>query len=233
MIRVVVVEPEGDENLGMIARSMGNTGNKYLCLVNPRCDHLSAGARKYAIHSAAILENAEIFPSLKAALSQCRLSIAVTRRSGDKRRLDLDSRSLFSRLESHLDQEICLVFGREQTGLTNKEIQACDLTCSIPSHPDQPSLNLAQAVMVILYELYRSQNTSRTDSASQSDFQEMMDAILHCLESIQYFKKTTPDGLMHVLGRVFQRADLQTKDAVVIRNLFQRLEGHFHRIRPQ
>ncbi len=229
MIRLVIVEPEGPENLGMIARAMANMGCSQLALVNPRCDHLSLPSKKYSLHAFPLLEQAILYPDLKSALEGSRISVAITRRSGDKRRLDLYSPDLAPYLAPYSDSTVSLVFGREQTGLSNDEIFLCNLSCSIPSHDSFPSLNLAQAVMVILYELFQNTESTQSSLASEQEFEAMLSSIQHCLESMNYFKKTDPAGLMYVLQKIFHRARLDQKDSVVVKNLFERIEGHFHR----
>ncbi len=229
MLSIIIVEPEGDQNLGMIARAMANTGQSRLTLVNPRCDHLSEGAQRFAIHAFPLLQNASIVPDLKAALEGIDLSVAITRREGDKRRLDLDAPGLAQFLAPYQDQHVALVFGREQTGLSNDEVFLCNLCCAIPSDEVFPSLNLAQAVMVILYELYKTKHPVDINPASSGEFSDMMDSLSSCLHSMDYFKKTDPAGLLYVWQKILHRARLDSKDTHVIKNMFSRIEGMFRK----
>jgi tRNA/rRNA methyltransferase len=153
-IRIVLVEPAGPLNVGSVARVMKNMGLHQLILVNPQCDYLGEEARLMAVRAADILENAKIVESLSAALVGCTRAIATT---GD------DSRSLPTQLENPADAlpwlfeaPSALIFGREDCGLTNAELNYAQRLIRIPSSDAYTSLNLAQAVAVCCYELYKS-----------------------------------------------------------------------------
>jgi tRNA/rRNA methyltransferase len=155
-IRIVLVEPAGALNVGSIARVMKNMGLGYLVLVNPRCDHLSSEARQMAVHAGSILENARVLESLPEGLSGCHWAIATTGKP----------RTLAATLESpkevlpaflHFAQQgaAALIFGPEDRGLNNTELNYAQRFLSIPSSAEYPSLNLAQAVAICCYELYQ------------------------------------------------------------------------------
>jgi tRNA/rRNA methyltransferase len=154
-IRIVLVEPAGPLNVGSVARVMKNMGLHQLVLVNPQCDYLGEEARLMAVRAADILENARVVESLPSALVGCTRAIATT---GD------DSRSLPTQLENPADAlpwlfEVpsALIFGREDCGLTNAELNYAQRLIRIPSSDAYTSLNLAQAVAVCCYELYREE----------------------------------------------------------------------------
>jgi tRNA(Leu) C34 or U34 (ribose-2'-O)-methylase TrmL len=121
---------------------MKNMDVNRLILVHPLCDHLSRDARNYSVHAQDILESAIIVENLQEALSGCDLSAAMTRRSGQWRKKDFWLEDLALFLTGYDDKTVSLVFGREQSGLTNDEIRACDVQCAIPSSRQFPSLNL-------------------------------------------------------------------------------------------
>ncbi|NQE32864.1 RNA methyltransferase [Microcoleus asticus] len=151
-IRIVLVEPAGPLNVGSVARVMKNMGLHQLILVNPQCDYLGEEARLMAVRAADILETAKVVDSLAAALVGCVRAIATT---GD------DSRSLPTQLEQPadalpwlLEAPSALIFGREDCGLTNAELNRAQRLIRIPSSDAYTSLNLAQAVAICCYELY-------------------------------------------------------------------------------
>ncbi|RMF25431.1 MAG: RNA methyltransferase [Cyanobacteria bacterium J083] len=153
-VKIVLVEPAGELNIGSVARIMKNMGLSQLILVNPQADPTSDEAKKMAVHAADILAKAEIVESLPQALEGCTRAIATTARS----------RSLPLKLESPrialpwLLAENCqsaLIFGPEERGLSNVELNYAQRFVAIPANPVYPSLNLAQAVAICAYELYQ------------------------------------------------------------------------------
>lgn len=235
MITVVLVETEGEENIGAISRAMMNMEVSDLALVNPRCDHLSRRAENYSVHAAGILKNARVFTSLDDALSKADISAAITRRVGQWRKRDFVLGDFSEYLLDYPGMDISLVFGREKYGLTNEEIRSCDLICSIPSSAAFPSINLAQAVMVTLYDIYRaglSRREKKADKpAARENFDSMMDGIILSLETMDFFKTVPSWRLGNYLNKILHRAKLDDKDCLVIRNLFERIGGKFSRFK--
>ncbi|MDD4144873.1 MAG: tRNA/rRNA methyltransferase [Prolixibacteraceae bacterium] len=154
IISFVLVEPAVPENVGAAARAMKTMGFYELLLVNP-CNYLDGPARWLAHGSADILENAKVFSSLKDAVSGFDFIIGTTAK---KRSVKNDYYSL-SDLNSLLNSKgksidkAALVFGREESGLKNEELKLCDLVSTVPLKTVNPSLNLAQAVMLYAWEL--------------------------------------------------------------------------------
>ena len=166
-IRIVLVEPAGGLNIGSIARVMKNMGLAQLVLVNPKCDPLGEDARKMAVHAQNILDNTLIVKDLPTALQGCQRAIATTARS----------RALPTKLESPrealpwlVDSKItsALIFGPEERGLSNQELNYGQRFVTIASNPDYPSLNLAQAVGICAYELYQASLNQNIDRPSES-----------------------------------------------------------------
>ena len=162
-IRIVLVEPAGPLNVGSVARVMKNMGLHQLVLVNPHCDHLGEEARLMAVRAADILETAKVVESLPAALVGCVRAIATT---GD------DSRSLPTQLEDPadalpwlLEAPSALIFGPEDCGLTNAQLNRAQRLIRIPSSDAYTSLNLAQAVAICCYELYREEGRRKKEEA--------------------------------------------------------------------
>jgi tRNA/rRNA methyltransferase len=162
----VLVEPARPENVGAAARAMKTMGFSKLRLVNP-CD-LSREARWVAHESTEVLDQAQQYPSLQAALADVDFSIA----SSARRRLDHDDYLSPAECRSALAgkaasvQRAALVFGRESSGLTGAELALCNAATTVPLAVAQPSLNLAQAVMLYAWELsaLHSVETARTDA---------------------------------------------------------------------
>jgi tRNA/rRNA methyltransferase len=152
-IRIVLVEPAGPLNVGSVARIMKNMDLHQLVLVNPQCDHLGEEARLMAVRAADVLENVKVVESLPEALVGCTRAIATT---GDDRFFPTQLEQPADALPWLLEAPSALIFGREDCGLTNAELNYAQRLIRIPSSDAYASLNLAQAVAVCCYELYKS-----------------------------------------------------------------------------
>jgi tRNA/rRNA methyltransferase len=158
-LRIILVEPAGPLNVGSVARIMKNMGLSRLVLVNPQCNPQGDEARQMAVHARDVLAELEIVSSLTDALVDCQRVVATTGRD----RTSLNSDTLDITLEAPetalpwllTGGEAALVFGREDSGLTNDELNLAQRFVQIPTSGVYPSLNLAQAVAICCYELSR------------------------------------------------------------------------------
>ena len=153
-VRIILVEPAGPLNVGSVARVMKNMGLDRLWLVNPKCDRNSKEARLMAVHGADLLESAKEVATLPEALVGCNRAIATTAR---KRDLPIKLESPRAALPWLLEDGVtsALIFGPEDRGLNNIELNYAQRFITIPSSPKYPALNLAQAVAICCYELYQ------------------------------------------------------------------------------
>ena len=150
----ILVEPAVPGNVGASARAIKTMGFNQLRLVNP-CDHLSTEARMLAHASGEILEKARVYSSLEEALEDIDLSIATTAKKRDARVEFYPNTDLPGIIESKGEsvKSTGIVFGGEESGLSNEQIRMCDVASSIPLKQTYPSLNLSQAVMIYAYTL--------------------------------------------------------------------------------
>lgn len=164
-VRIVLLEPAGPLNVGSVARVMKNMGLSRLVLVNPQCDPLGEAARLMAVHAADVLEGAQRVATLADALQGCLRAVATTGRDRALPNTALESprsclpwllASTSTSTSTDSPPPSALIFGREDRGLNNEELNYAQRFLRIPSHPDYPSLNLAQAVAVCCYELYEA-----------------------------------------------------------------------------
>ncbi|MEO9124272.1 MAG: RNA methyltransferase, partial [Microcoleus sp.] len=165
-IRIVLVEPAGPLNVGSVARVMKNMGLRQLILVNPQCDYLGEEARLMAVRAADILETAKVVESLPAALVGCVRAIATTGDDGRSHPMQLEAPA--DALPWLLEAPSALIFGREDCGLTNAELNRAQRLIRIPSSDAYTSLNLAQAVAICCYELYREAGFRRKKEEGSS-----------------------------------------------------------------
>jgi tRNA/rRNA methyltransferase len=155
---VVLVSPYLDRNVGSVSRAMMNFGLWDLRLVDPRCDHLSEQAKAIAAGSVEVLENAKVFPTLTEAVSDLNRVIATTARPRKITQLVYTPEACAEAcVLSTKDISSGIVFGPESSGLTNDDIALADAIVSIPTFKHFSSLNLAQAVNCLGYEIYKRQ----------------------------------------------------------------------------
>lgn len=159
-IHIVLIEPEHEGNIGLIARIMKNFGYMNLWLVNPKT-RLGPEARALASHAQEILMQAKIVKNPELPLRTCDYSVATTAIIG-KKPSNLNRKSLtlreFAERAKSIEGKIAIIFGRESRGLTNKEITECDFVMTIPTNSEYKTLNIATAVSITLYELRATQN---------------------------------------------------------------------------
>jgi len=173
-IRIVLVEPAGPLNVGAIARVMKNFGLRQLVLVNPQCDPLSAEARLLAVHAADVLEAAQRVATLSEALTGCQRAVATTGRDRTTLPIQLEPPQaclpwLRSPLADGTLPSAALIFGREDAGLTNAELNLAQRFVQIPTSEAYASMNLAQAVAVCCYELAAGLPSADATSDAMSD----------------------------------------------------------------
>lgn len=157
----ILVEPENDSNVGAVARAMNTMGYDSLRLVRPKANHLSGKAKALAHQSHHILEAAQVYNELATALQDIDFACATTARHRFQKHHYFSVRELPAFFNEKADslRHIAIVFGCESAGLNRGDIELCDLLTTIPQNRLQPSLNLAQAVMVYCFTLSEAQTT--------------------------------------------------------------------------
>jgi len=154
-ITIVLVRPQFAGNIGSVCRAMKNMGLDKLILVAPEQDPLSPEGKMMATSAKDLLQKAKVFPSLEEALLGFRWIAGTSARKGRNRGPFISPREICPEIISHARSiPVAILFGPEDRGLTNKELAPCQALISMPTHPNLSSLNLAQAVLLLSYELY-------------------------------------------------------------------------------
>jgi tRNA/rRNA methyltransferase len=230
-VSVVLVEPQGPINVGSVCRSMMNFGLGDLRLVNPCAAYDGLAARKMALKAAAILKNATVWSTLESALADCRVSFGTTRRYGKYREAFVDPEQAAGlALSQPADRRIAFVFGREDRGLHTSELDLCQHFITIATHEGYPSMNLAQAVAVTLYELRKASlaavpaETSRRASATLQDIERMFQHMRRTLLAVDYLDPQNPDHVLRTFRRLFGRAGLDDREVRILQGLWSRID---------
>jgi len=203
----ILVEPSVPGNIGAAARAINIMGFRNLWLVNP-CNHLDTEAVKMAHGSKDILQAAVIFDSLQQALSNIDFVIGTSakKRTAHEDYLDCSQLKDIIIKKGKAINSTCIVFGREESGLTNDELKQCDIVTHIPMIAEYPSANLSQAVMIyayILSGLVLNKKKSKKDLKNKEGFSELKRRIISILTDVGIDKNPTlQDRIMERLALI-------------------------------
>ena len=230
-IVIVLVEPQGPRNIGSVCRAMLNFGMIDLRLVNPQTDHLLHEARQMAVKATTVLESAKLFSSLEDALSDCVLSIGTTRRFG-RYREDMLHPDEAAELLLPVTEEtrVALVFGREDKGLHTAELDLCQRFVTIPTNDTLPSMNLAQAVALCLYEISKTRGRlsgadhGRKQLASNENLERMYQHMRDSLTRVGFLDPQNPDHILRAFRRILGRSGLNEREVRIMRGLFSQID---------
>ena len=176
-----------------------------------------------------VLRSAREAASSGEAFGDAGLVIGTTRRSGKNRGPVVDVREAVQRAATAVasGSQVALVFGREDAGLTTAELDACHLLARIPTAPDYPSLNLAQAVMVVAYELQRAVAegvaADGRERAPAAEIEAMFVHVASVLDEIGFLNPQNPGEIMHGVRRLLGRAELDRREVRILRGIFHQV----------
>lgn len=224
-IRIVLVATTHPGNIGSAARAMKTMGLERLYLVSPKV-FPAQQAYELAAGADSVLENAMVTDSLSEALEGCQLVFATSARARD---LGLPG-FIPAQMAEFIGQkdltEIAIVFGREHAGLTNDELLHCHYHVHIPSNPDYSSLNLAQAVQIIAYELRMKLLSPKADVekregqlATSDEVEQFYSHLEDVLIAIDFLKPSNPKKLLQRLRRLFNRTRLEAVEVKILRGI--------------
>jgi len=235
-IRVVLVEPRYDGNLGQIARAMLNFGLTRMWIAGGPADPKSPEARWYArAEGSSVLDRAVKVETFDQAIHGCDLVVGTSRRMGKGRGpADLPG-PLFEELAPwRRPGETALVFGREAHGLFTHETDRCQRVVAIPSDPECPSLNVSHAVAVVGYtlslaahaDLGRSlpREAEPEPAASAEELEAMYRHMREVWQRIGYLKDQNPDAVLRRWRRIFGRTLLASWEVAIIRGLLHQTD---------
>jgi len=228
-IRIVLVNTTHPGNIGGVARAMKNMGLSRLYLVAPR-QFPDEQARWRAASAGDVLERAVVAASLDEAIADCQFVVGTSARG---RRIPwplLDPRQCAARMAAASGREqVAVLFGREDRGLTNDELKLCNLHLNIPTSTEYSSLNLAMAVQVVCYELRMLLDASRLPSGEDDEWdtpfttRENMERFYVHLEEtltdIEFLDPAAPRQLMARLRRLYSRVRLDEMELNILRGI--------------
>lgn len=231
-----MVETSHPGNIGAVARAMKNMALSQLCLVAPK-QFPSADATSRAAGAHDLLSNVQIVESLAEAVADCHIIIGASARDRTISWPELTARQAAEKFSGpqYAENKIGIVFGRENSGLKNDELDLCRFLVKIPCNSAFSSLNLAAAVQVVSYEFFMAQGKPSASEAGDKETDPL--ATAEQMESFyQHLYQTMADiGFLHVdksqsimrrLRRVFNRAQLDCKELDILRGILRFSQNH-------
>lgn len=229
-IAIVLFQPRVPENIGAAARAACNMGIRKLVVVAPRNLDM-VRVSKMATHAASdVVEKIEVYDTLQEALSEFNWVVGTTARLGGGRQAIPSPARLAEKLiPISAENKIALLFGPEDRGLTNEDLRLCHDLVNIPT-ADFSSLNLAQAVMVMCYELFMA---SRKDLqshsprlASRHELDGMYEQLKDILVKINYINRENPEYWLNKVRYFFTRLQLRARDVGIIRGICRQINWY-------
>lgn len=223
MITVVLVEPKNSGNVGAAARAMANFGFSKLILVNPKCNHKSQTARNRAKWAQDVLKNAKVVKSLSSI--KALTLIATTGKIGTDYNIPR-SPITPENLSKIMQKNTAIVFGRENTGLTNEEIAKCDFVVTIPASKKYPVMNLSHAVAVVLYELAKGKEnvSSHIKFATKKEKQQLVKMLNKALGKMDFATKEKKQTQVKVWKRMIGKSFLTKREAFALMGFLRKMK---------
>jgi tRNA/rRNA methyltransferase len=223
--KVVLVEPQFEETIGLVSRAMMNFAIADLQVVNPIAP-VGKMARLRASHAQAVLDRVEICSSLREALAKSDMSVGTTAQR---------AHSIYRILRkpvtpSHLAQSmksvkgtVALVFGREGTGLTNKELDQCEVTLTIPASPEYSTLNISHAAAIIFYELYQARNGIDEEVLAGLEVKKRILGFVDSAAETLKIPKKEKRVIQRAVKSVMGRSSLRAREASLLAGFLRRV----------
>jgi TrmH family RNA methyltransferase len=229
-VDIVLVRPSRAANVAAAARALKNMGLGSLVLVSPPRDLDRPEARALAYGAWDLLDSARVHPDLRSAVSACTLVAATSAR--DEGRAATRTPREFAAEAAGLAAggRVAVVFGPEATGLLNEELALCQMRIRVPTHAAQPSLNLAQAVLLIAYELRlaappdpEGQAEAPAPRAAVGTVEEALDDLRDALLAINYLNPDSPGSILSELRALLLRAAITTREVSLVRGMARQI----------
>ena len=233
-IDIVMVGTTHPGNIGAAARTMHNMCISNLVLVNPQCP---IGEIAYARASGAnvILDSLRNAGSLQEAVQHCILVVATSARDRSLPWPELSPGLVAKKIaELNGQSRVALVFGREHSGLTNEELQICHYTVNIPTNPDFSSLNVASAIQVMCYEIFKTvgnqPETRQTEIQESVVTSQQLEGFFRHLEQVmittEFLDRENPGLLMQRLRRLYHRLEMSKNEVDILRGILSSVEKY-------
>jgi TrmH family RNA methyltransferase len=226
-VRIVLVRPNKDKNIGSVCRAMKTMGFSTLCVVGHETIDRGEAAIT-AVHAVDVLDRAKRCETLEEAVQDSVLVAGISRRRGKWRKyFALNPEQLAERVASIRRGSCALVFGNEASGLNAEELARCHVAVRIPSSPQFPSLNLSHAVQIITYQLFCRLHELRGHGKylpiSSKHLDALVSGMITSLADVGFFTQGDPREMSIFLRDILTRAALEQREADRLAGIFEKI----------
>lgn len=232
-LNIVLLETRFPENIGAVARASANFGGSPITLVNPERWDKEKALPMATAHGKALLNAITIKQDLSEALAPCTLTFATTARLGGWRNELLSPREAAQKIIEHLaeNEKVAILFGPEDKGLQNTHLTHCQHLIHIPTNKPASSLNLAQAVLILLYECFLllpdanfSKNLRPSPRITHEERERLFEALKLTMISIDFLNKENSDYFFLPMAKLFDRMDLHKHELDMLMGLCRQVQ---------
>jgi tRNA/rRNA methyltransferase len=229
-VSLILVQPHIPENIGAATRAMNNMGLNRLLLVDPKNYDVSRVRKTATANSIHLIEKMTVYEDLSEALEPYHYVVGTTARTGSSRPAMTNPRTLAHDLiPLSVDNRIAILFGPEDRGLSNEQLRYCHTIVRIPTAPFS-SLNLAQAVLIICYEIFLAGRDDHPASvprlASSFELEGMYDHIRKVATTIGFIDPQNPEHWMRNIRRFLSRYRLRARETRIIRGFCRQIDWY-------
>ena len=227
LINIVLVETSHPGNIGSVARAMKTMGLSKLSLINPR-KFPSGEANALSGNATDILENAQVYKTIEDSIKTSTFVYATSSRNRTIQwpTVNVEEGAELILNQTTAEKEISILFGREDRGLTNEELQLANTIIEIPANPDYPVLNLAMSAQILSYEIFKaSHNTQARDwhdypEVDSANLQMLIDHFIETAVNIDVIRPENPKKIISRIKRMFSRLHPDEMEASFLRGFF-------------
>lgn len=237
---VVLHEPQNLVNIAGSVRAMMNMGLTRLRLVRP-VEFDAWRITGIAHRSDPLVDRAEIYDTLADALADAVFVLGTTARARTAHRNYGRPRELAGKVVGEASRgTVAVLFGREDRGLSNQALDLCNRVAIVPTHPEYRSLNLAQTVLILAYEIFLAAHEAdalprgrrATEPASSAEVEETYAVLERGLDRIDFFTRRAPEGVMRTLRTIIARAEPDSQEAGILRAIGYEIKRYADRAEP-
>lgn len=235
-IQIVLVEPQGSLNVGSTCRAMKNFGLRHLAAVRPGCE-MDLEAIKMAMHARDVLDSTQVCENISEATKDSVLVLGTANRRGEYHEPNYTVKESLEVIKKSLPHgKVSILFGREEWGLTREDLRHCMGTIRIMTAPENTSLNLAQAVMLVAYELYQNFGNpvalpkAKADDpleqpATKDDLSRLYKNIASVTSMSEFLPIVNPDKVMQVIRALFHKTNPNKREINILMGVFSNIRG--------
>jgi len=224
-VRFVLVEPQFAGNVGSVARALMNLGFSRLLLVRPACDPLDEQGLRMAVDAAGLLREARVHADLDQALEGAGTVVGVTRRKGRQRRPHRRVDLCVGELAGQAENELAIMFGREDHGLSDQDLDRCTHLVHLDAAEVYPSFNLSQALLLVAYEIRKAaldvppRSEEMPPPATHEEREGLYSHLEQALRTIGFLTPEMAPAMMRKLRRLFGRAGISADEVALLRGV--------------